>query len=309
MYLSHILLLVDAFIPLTLAALSPCWRDTACTGPTDPSFHGPWEANNLSPTSRTISPVQILRSDHSVQSVYPGTASLNASDTLLIFDFGKEVGGLVTLKYTAKGSGTLGLAFSEARNWTGMVSDSSNGAGPIGSDGALTVDITADTTDGSYTMPDAKLRGGFRYLSLFTTTSTTIDVEITAISLEISFQPAWANLQAYGGYFHSNDDSINKIWYAGAYTLQTNAVPSNAGRTYPLLTSGWSNDAYLGTDGISVFVDGSKRDRASWAGDLCVAIPSALVSTGDFDSSRWALQLQYDHQVSSPTSKITYELF
>jgi hypothetical protein len=125
------------------------------------------------------------------------------------------------------------------------------------------------------------------------------EVQITSVSLEISFQPTWSDLQAYGGYFHCNDDLINRIWYAGAYTLQTNAVPPYTGRVYPLLHSGWDNSAHLGTNGSSIFVDGSKRDRATWAGDLLMALPSAFVSTGDYESAKNALQLQYDLQVGS----------
>lgn len=256
------------------------------------------------PESRLVSPVTILRSDNSIQSNYPGTAILNSTSSLLVFDFGKEVGGIVTVNYTAKGSGTLGLAFTEARNWTGSASDSSNGA--FGPDGSLTATIATDT-EGSYTVPDAQLRGGFRYLSLFAATSDAIEIEITAVNLEISFQPSWPNLRAYGGYFHSNDDLINRIWYSGAYTLQTNAVPPNTGREFPLVSTGWKNDANLGTNGSSVFVDGSKRDRASWAGDLCIAIPSALVSTGDFESSKNAIQLQYDGQVRSFSPLLNYQ--
>lgn len=32
----------------------------------------------------------------------------------------------------------------------------------------------------------------------------------------------------YGGYFVSGSDQLNKIWYAGAYTLQTDLAPAHS---------------------------------------------------------------------------------
>lgn len=288
-----------AFLPVTLAVAQICWRDTICEDRTS-SFIGDWDQYKHSPSSRTVSPANILLSDLTVLSTYPGDTTLTSNGSLLIFDFGKEVGGMITVNWEATGSGSLGLAFSEASNWTGTASDGSDGTYHPGGDGALYAKIS-DTTTGTYTAPDANLRGGFRYLSVFTLTDATINVNITSVTLEIAFQPTWSDLTAYGGYFYSNDELINRIWYAGAYTLQTNAVPPNTGREYPLLESGWKNDAFLGTNGSTIFVDGSKRDRATWAGDLGIALPSVFVSIGDSESAKNALQLQYDSQVSSCT--------
>lgn len=293
MLFKYVVLFCAVFFSFDVSA-EGCWQDTTCTGPLAPSFPGIWELNSYSPATRTVSPVKILNDNHSVISDFICPITLKGNGSLLVFDFGQEVGGVVTISYQATGSGALGLAFTEAKNWTGEWSDSSNGgAGP---DGALYANITA-TSSGSYTMPNAKLRGGFRYLTLFTTTNSNVSVSISAISLEISFQPTWSDLRAYGGYFHSNDQLLNRIWYAGAYTLQTTAIPPDTGREYPLINAGWMNDANLGTISDSVFVDGAKRDRAVWAGDLGIAVPSVLVSTGDSESVKNALQVQYTGQV------------
>jgi hypothetical protein len=66
-----------------------------------------------SPTSRTASPARILN-DNSFQSKYPEGSSLSGNGSILNYDFGQEVGGLVPLNYSAVGPGTLGLAFTEA---------------------------------------------------------------------------------------------------------------------------------------------------------------------------------------------------
>lgn len=143
-------------------------------------------------------------------------------------------------------------------------------------------------------MPDHKLRGGFRYLTLFLIADSA-SVDLSAIELEIGFQPTWSNLRAYQGYFHSSDALLNSIWYAGAYTLQTNAVPVEFGRAVPFVTDGWVNNGTLGP-GETIIVDGAKRDRAVWPGDMGVAVPSTFVSIGDLDSVKNALQTMYDNQ-------------
>ncbi|KAF5015507.1 hypothetical protein F66182_13144, partial [Fusarium sp. NRRL 66182] len=137
-----------------------------------------------------------------------------------------------------------------AKNWIGKFSDSSNGAFKQG-DGYLTYNIT-EAGKGVYTIPDNKLRGGFRYLTVFVTGNATLDVN--DITLEIGFLPTWSNLRAYQGYFHSNDELLNRIWYSGAYTIQTNMVPVNTGRQIPAVAYGWDNNATLGP-GDTIIVD------------------------------------------------------
>jgi hypothetical protein len=147
-------------------------------------------------------------------------------------------------------------------------------------------------------MPDKVMRGGFRYMTVFLITDTATTVSISDIELEISFQPTWPNLRAYQGYFHSDDELLNRIWYAGAYTLQTNSVPVNTGRWVPMLANGWANNGTLGP-GDTIIVDGAKRDRAVWPGDMGIAVPSGFVSIGDLDSVKNALQVMYNYQVVS----------
>lgn len=90
---------------------------------------------------------------------------------------------------------------------------------------------------------------------------------------------------------------LNKIWYSGAYTLQTNSVPVNTGRQIPALVNGWANNGTMGP-GDTIIVDGAKRDRAVWPGDMGIAVPSTFVSIGDLVSVKNALQTMYDNQVS-----------
>lgn len=200
----------------------------------------------------------------------------------------------MSLSYTSTGSGKLGLAFTEASTWIGEWSDASNGKFQ-GRDGALYNEFLGQK-NGTYVMPDEVMRGGFRYLTLFLITDASASVSVSDIRLEISFQPTWSNLRAYQGYFHSDDELLNRIWYAGAYTLQTNSVPVNTGRWVPMLANGWANNGTLGP-GDTIIVDGAKRDRAVWPGDMGIAVPSGFVSIGDLDSVKNALQVMYNYQV------------
>ena len=83
---------------------------------------------------------------------------------------------------------------------------------------------------GSYTTPSAELRGGFRYLTIGLATSGS--VELTAVSLQLrsTAAPALTDLRAYKGSFVSSDDTLNRIWYAGAYTVQLDTIDPSQGR-------------------------------------------------------------------------------
>lgn len=286
--------LLLTFTSVSICQAADCWRDTICDGHSGPAFPGEWDSYNYAPSSRNAEPVSVLSADLSSSTDYNGTVTLHGNQSLVVLDFGKEVGGITSFNYTSNGTGQLGLAWTEAKNYVGKQSDFSNGGSTP--DGYITVNFSSSGS-GSYEVPLEKLRGGFRYLTLFSLTGDTASIEVTNISLEISFQPTWSNLRAYQGYFHSSDETLNKIWYSGAYTLQTNSVPVDTGRRVPFVSNTWANDGLLG-NGSTIIVDGAKRDRAVWPGDMGVAVPAAFYSIGDLDSVKNALQVMYDHQVS-----------
>ncbi|KAJ5731772.1 uncharacterized protein N7483_006280 [Penicillium malachiteum] len=273
---------VCSILPLSQA--QDCWRNTTCSGPTEVAFEGTWNDNIYAPSSRTVQPVSTLsdlKTDATTNEKKPTGATFHGNGSLVVFDFGLEVGGILHFDYTSTGSGALGIAFSEAKNWIGEWSDSSNADYH---DGALYANFTSAGTY-SYSMPDPRLRGGFRYLTLFLITSDSASVTVEDISVELAFQPTWENLRAYQGYFHSSDELLNRIWYTGAYTLQTNQVPVDTGRITSGVTTGWLNNGTLGP-GNTIIVDGAKRDRAVWPGDMGIAVPSTLdKTTGAFDES------------------------
>src|ERR1700677_276399 len=229
---------------------------------------------NLPPSSRTIAPVAVLRTSGAV-TADGGTATLNGKGSYVVFDFGKEVGGIPSLHFgDASGNAeTLFLAFSESLIYTGPQSDQSSGG--RSQDGTLSVPVTAQ---GTYTVPTEKLRGGFRYLTVGLQTGGS--AELTGVTLQFTPSPAAADLRAYSGAFQSNDDLLNRIWQAGAYTVQLNTIEPNQGRVWPPPASSWFNNGVSGS-GTTILVDGAKRDRLIWPADLGISALTAFVSTGD----------------------------
>ncbi|KAI1356135.1 glycoside hydrolase family 78 protein [Xylaria sp. FL0043] len=276
-----------------------CWRETPCSSLKTAVFTGEWDANNFAPETRNVSPLAIysLQTGQKI-ATWPAVTTVSSNDSGVYLDFGQEVGGIASIEYSVSSvsqNGSLGLAFTEAKNWVGRNSDSSNG-NYARSDGAI-YSTFSETGNITYVMPTENLRGGFRYLTLFVL-GDGASVTIHNVNLELSFQPTWSNLRAYRGYFHSNDDLLNRIWYSGAYTLQLNAIAPSTGRTWPSPNTAWQNNGLLGP-GNTINVDGAKRDRTVWPGDMGVAGPASFYSTGDLESIKNSLQTLYDNQADS----------
>ncbi|KAI1442213.1 glycoside hydrolase family 78 protein [Annulohypoxylon stygium] len=284
-------------VSLTSVVAQSCWRDTKCTGPQTAAFPGEWESNLFAPPSRTVTPKAVFDLGTGETSDIKAV-SFATTKSGVYYDFGFEVGGIATIQFTVTsvdGDGALGIAFTEAKNWIGPISDSSNG-NTARKDGAIYANFSS-TGDQTYVMPDELLRGGFRYMTIFLTGATS-SVTINDVSVELSFQPTWSNLQAYQGYFHSSDDMLNKIWYSGAYTLQTNALHPSTGRSWPSPATQWANNGNIGL-GDTINTDGAKRDRTVWPGDMGVATPSSFYSTGDLESVKNSLATLYNLQATS----------
>lgn len=120
--------------------------------------------------------------------------------------------------------------------------------------------VTQVTGAGTYTTPANALQGGIRFHAVTLTTPGTVTISKVAV------ESKYPNLAAedYEGWFLSSDDQLNDIWYTGAYTVDTNMVPTGAqnNSTFP------------------VILDGAKRDRRIWAGDLYNAGRSTYTAFG-----------------------------
>ncbi|POS74643.1 hypothetical protein DHEL01_v206966 [Diaporthe helianthi] len=267
------------------------------------SAAAPYGEYILAPTSRTIYPASIYSVNGTVSdaqslidSPSDATALLRGNSTIT-FDYGKNIAGLVSITVGTSSSpdAVLALTFTESNLWiNGQASD---GTADAGLDTPLYLSVGAGP--GTYTVGDEFERGAFRYLSVVSNSTGT--VEVKSVVVDYRAAPTQDDLTSYTGYFHSNDELLNRIWYAGAYTCQICSIDPAHGDSLvwlrvinstqvielPETVAWWSN--YTITGGKTALVDGAKRDRLVWPGDLVVAAPTIFVSTGDMDSIRNAL--------------------
>lgn len=127
------------------------------------------------------------------------------------------------------------------------------------------------TGPGNYAVDRVHERGGFRYLSLIH--NTTGNKEVQKITVHFTAMPHVAGdaLQAYTGYFHTDDDLLKRIWYAWAYTNQLCTIDPNYGDSLNyinVITSDipgdsleslpwWYNASILDVPGKATLVDGA----------------------------------------------------
>jgi hypothetical protein len=130
-------------------------------------------------------------------------------------------------------------------------------------------------------------------------------IAISAIYVNCTAFPSNPNGRAYTGYFDSSSSMLNRVWYAGAWTLQLSTLNPNEGgsiidfnRFFDHNTAprgAWYSN-YTVANGSVVTTDGAKRDRMVWPGDMTIAVPGIAVSTYDMLAVRNALDTIYDHQ-------------
>lgn len=262
----------------------------------------PWQDYILAPPSRTVLPTSVYRKTGNVTSSY---TKLNPRDIFRLtgpnasvtFDFGQMTAGIPTIDFRAsscngQACSTLGLpgfscgndcqglgvGYTESARFIRPASDNSTYYGHL--DGILYVPITK----GVYTVPPKWGRGGFRYLtlSLGAQASPATTVELQLSHIYFTADPNQDQLQAYSSYFWSSDELLNRIWYAGVYTVQLCTVAANSSvqHSWLLESIGWSAETpAAGLSSRDAFLaDGAKRDRNPWAGDLDVALRSVMVS-------------------------------
>ena len=106
--------------------------------------------------------------------------------------------------------------------------------------------------------------GGFRFEAITLTTPGTLVLKGAGVQFGGGYLATAAD---YQGYFESSSADFNKMFYDGAYTEQTDMQPAG--------TNGATEPSVL---------DGAKRDRAIWSGDLGIegqGIADTLGSNGN----------------------------
>ncbi|KAI0359163.1 bacterial alpha-L-rhamnosidase domain protein [Trametes cingulata] len=266
----------------------------------------PYEQYILAPSSRTLRPVSVFHQHGSVSSpdallqahsVAGKGLVLSAYNDSVTYDFGKNIAGWVNLQASSS-HGAVGVTFSESSLWvSSAVSDATGG---LGFDAPLVFNITEA---GRYKAPWEKERGAFRYLTLVNLGME--KVSISDLWVYFTAMPHWQAdaLKNYSGWFHSNDERLNRVWYAGAYTNQLVTIDPRRGDALlyhsPVnltpITLDWAVNTTI-TNGTSALTDGAKRDRLVWSGDMSIAVPGIAVTTFDLISVRNSLDSLFNLQ-------------
>ncbi|KAI1796973.1 Six-hairpin glycosidase [Ganoderma leucocontextum] len=257
----------------------------------------PYQQYILAPSSRTVRPVAVYLQSGSLSSESAlldsqvssgGSLTLDAFSSSVTYDFGKNIAGWVNFNTTSSDGNLLWVS-----------TEASDATANSGLDAPLVFNITAA---GHYAAPNKKERGGFRYLTVVNLGPDQLSID--DLWVHFTAMPHWADdsLQKYTGWFHSNDEKLNRR----AYTNQLVTIDPTRGNAPNLLGAISSNSTVDGTldwwlnttitNGTSTLTDGGKRDRLVWSGDMAIAVPGIAVTTFDLISIRNALDSLFNLQ-------------
>lgn len=282
---SSVPLFVAAVLGITAAALP-------ASAPRASSRSGPpaWKRYVEAPTSQTVQPVRVVSATGSVSNPQTLTTGHGTAAVLtfvpggptpkVVLDYGREVGGTPQFNVTSvSGAPAIRAAFSET-----LANLSAGGDGTITTNAGTGDPHRYDDYSvlGAGAITGTTIQGGERY----ETVSLSRPGRVTLRSVAIHFEPYLGTADALRGWFLSSSDLLNRIWYAGVYT--TNLVQQRPGTQ---VVPGQTN-----RDGL--LLDGAKRDRAVWSGDLAVTDPTIFYSL-DPGYARASLQLLGEHPATS----------
>jgi hypothetical protein len=177
----------------------------------------PYSEYVLAPPSRRLYPVSVRTVNGSVSDAASLVQRRNnatfSGPSAVTLDFGKNIGGLVSFDIVNSSSTReyIGITFTESSLYISNETCDST----LGNDTALWFPIMQM---GSYAAPQSMERGGFRYLTIVHNTTGT--VQLSNLSIYFTAMPHVPHdaLAQYTGYFHSDDNKLNRVWYAGKYS-------------------------------------------------------------------------------------------
>ncbi len=195
----------------------------------------------------------------------------------LLLDFGADTGGFFELKINVAKTAKIRITYSEALAFTKGQKDWLSSAS---SSYRKLMQRTYEVKQSGW-FSDKVLMGGARYVRIEVVSG---EIQLDAVRCKKTFLNCDPKAQ---GFFLSSDEELNKIWYAGYYTTCLDTIRSDQG--------GKSGKVKIGS-GDWVIVDGAKRDRLIWSGDLAIADRVVYVSNGRYDIVKDSLKSLADWQ-------------
>lgn len=237
-----------------------------------------WSKYVRSPASTTLKPVSVVSTTGSVTNPEAmvlggkGQTTLNNKfgepAPVLLLDYGQDVGGLPQYNIAhADRSNILQASFSEML--VNMTPTGDGAATTIGgnSGNPFTFERYA-VQQGASVKQSAQIQGGFRYQRITLTQPGTV----TLNGVDLTFTPPLYTPSQYQGYFLSNDEQLNQIWFDGAYTINLTQIVANTP----------SNILGQPANELPLLVDGAKRDRTVWGGDLLISAETNHIVFGQY---------------------------
>jgi hypothetical protein len=275
-----------------------------------------WHKYIRAPNSRIILPAKIVQTTGNVSNAeallgQAGDAIVTrptSSDTVpsITLDFGINTVGFLQIAFAGASSNSPGirLAFSESTQYLTNVSDftrSDNGDSITpGTDQIAVPAIPTNWTDthgcsnGSQVCADGL--HGFRYLKIeldaldtdapFTSSNGTIHIS----TVSLNYSAFLGTPDTFTGWFECSDETLNQYWYDAAYTNEMITDTFRSTDVDPRTAASPSLEGKL------VLMDGAKRDRDPYVGDIAVSGRSAYLTHDVSIAGRNVLADLADHQ-------------
>lgn len=241
-----------------------------------------------------------------INEVYPGLVAPDTPPSITL-DFGKVVVGYPIVHFAGASPGNPGvrLATSESTQYLTDRSDFSRSdfsGGPGTDQHAVPTGRSTWTDDKAGCDANGKVCAdglrGFRYLriSLDALPSDAPDanahgeVDISGVSLYFTAYLGTPN--TYQGWFDSSDQQLNQYWYNASYTNELVTDTFRPGEVEPR----GADSPTL--DGKVVLMDGAKRDRDPYVGDIAVSGRTDYLTHDVGAAARDVLADLADHQRS-----------
>ncbi|KAI1761031.1 glycoside hydrolase family 78 protein [Hypoxylon sp. FL1150] len=289
-----------------------------------------WHKYVRAPTSSTVKPKAIVDSYtlgdvvNAESLVNGGNATLltrqgaDAAVPIVVLDFGQDIVGLLEIDFAGSTNASDGfpglkLSFSESLEYLTNRSDftrSDNAGQGDGNPPKITngTDQIAVKNEpftwlnqwgcefGSQVCSDGL--HGFRYVKIELDalsedapyTSPSGEVAISSVSLQ--WQGYLGTPDTYAGWFECSDENLTQWWFDGAYTTEMCTDVFHDNDTEP---RGAASESLLGK---WVLLDGAKRDRDPYMGDLAVAALTSYLTHDIPEAARNVMEDLAQHQRS-----------
>jgi alpha-L-rhamnosidase len=189
-----------------------------------------WQSYDETPTTAPVCPTAVKSTSGTVSGASTllcggsGAATLTmvsgGTAPVIVFDYGKEVGGTPYFDITSEsGSPKLQAGYSESSLY---ISATGDGSTPWGEGDPSRYDDYTVTGPGAIT--NQYVQGGERYEEITLTTPGTV----TLGGIGVNYIADRTQASSLAGNFDSSNSELNQIWYDSEYTDQLDSVPAQS---------------------------------------------------------------------------------